>query len=93
MLADSKLDPLSSIKFCVLINVNKIFERNSSLEYYNTTCIGKTKHTTTNLMSENSLKMASSNHRSRCTVALGTSTCCKLIFLPSRMKCLLQHAV
>ena len=41
----SKLDPLSFNKFCVHIHVNKIFERNSSLEYYNTTCIEKTKHT------------------------------------------------
>ena len=44
-------------------------------------------------MFENSLKMASSNHRSRCTLVLGTSTRCKLIFSPSRMKSLSQHTV
>ena len=41
-----ELDPLSFLKLCLDMHVNKTkFERNSSLEYYHMTCIGKTKHT------------------------------------------------
>ena len=41
-----ELDPLSFHKLRVDICVNKLnFERNSSVEYYHMTCIGKTKHT------------------------------------------------
>ena len=37
----------SWIRLCVHTHVNKkTFERNSSLEYYHKTCVGKTKHTT-----------------------------------------------
>ena len=41
-----ELDPLSLHKICIDMHVNKTkFERNSSLEYYHMTCIGKTEHT------------------------------------------------
>ena len=41
-----ELNPLSFHNLCVDVYVNKTkFERNSSLEYYRMTCIGKTKHT------------------------------------------------
>ena len=41
-----ELYPLSFHELCVHMRLNKTkFERNSSLEYYHMTCIGKTKHT------------------------------------------------